>query len=40
MGIYMGSPAAALPFGMIILGIWLVQRSIAELRRRRAVWAV
>jgi hypothetical protein len=40
MGINMGSPAAALPFTMIIGGLWLVSRSIADLRRRRReAWA-
>jgi hypothetical protein len=34
-GLNMGSPTAALPFTMIIGGLWLVARSINDIRRRR-----
>jgi hypothetical protein len=34
-GLNMGSPAAALPFTMIIGGLWLISRSITDIRRRR-----
>jgi predicted outer membrane repeat protein len=34
-GINLGSPATAIPFAMIIGGLWLISRSINDLRRRR-----
>jgi hypothetical protein len=37
-GINTGSDGVALPLAMMVLGVWLVQRGVNDLRRRRRAW--